>query len=173
MDGDKIRINCVGEFPKCKPGIADSILEHYRRQCEERGLNWSHFSVFESPKSLNHAYQKRVVGGRRINYALDKQVVYFRDQVKLAMMIGKQKWKPTGVTAIVIFFESPLWITKKRTVREMDVDNKIKAVADAVEKASGSRDHYHWNVHAFKILSKVTRTTVYLFDLGDIVEQFE
>lgn len=81
-------------------------------------------------------------------------------------------WHPTGVTAAVVLFETPQWLTKKWTVRQKDVDNLVKPVFDAVEEAVHIPDERHWEIHAYKIASKKVRTIVYLFDLGDVIDYF-
>lgn len=175
--GIKVRTRRVGDFPICKPNITNIILSYYLDLCQKAGLAHTSLWVDELPNSLNHQYTKRVVSGgssgHRIQMFLNKNIVDFRQLMAIAARAQNFKWKPTGITAVVIFFESPLWITKARTIREMDVDNKVKAVLDAIEKVSESSDHCHWDIHAFKISSKRKRTTVCLFDLGDIVDQFE
>ncbi len=82
------------------------------------------------------------------------------------------QWKPTGVTAALILFETPLWLTAKRLVREMDVDNKVKPALDAVQQATDIPDELYWQLHVFKVLSKRPRTYFFLFDLGDVVEYY-
>ena len=70
----------------------------------------------------------------------------------------------------MIFLESPHWITQKYTVREMDGDNRIKPTLDAIKNATGVPDETNWEYHVWKIASKQVRTTVFLFDLGDLVD---
>ena len=76
----------------------------------------------------------------------------------------------TGVTAAVILLESQFWLTQKREIREKDADNLVKPILDAVQNATEVPDELHWQLHVFKLPSKWNRTTVYLFDLGDLVE---
>lgn len=82
-------------------------------------------------------------------------------------------FKCKGSAAALIFLETPHWITKKHTVAEMDADNRIKPTLDAVKNATGVPDETNWEVHVWKIASNQIRTTVYLFDTGDLVDYYE
>lgn len=132
--------------------------------CEEKSLSSIRFSVPDLPKSVNHQYVKT-----RYNVRLSKEVQKFRELMFYSMGSARN-WKPEGVLAGVILFQSPLWITKKFTIREMDCDNRIKPILDSFEQASGIRDERFWNLHAFKVPSKSKKTSVYLFDLGSVID---
>jgi Holliday junction resolvase RusA-like endonuclease len=99
-----------------------------------------------------------------------KGVDDFRLLVLEALGEDRFKWKPNGPLAVVICLESKLWVTQTRQVRQMDADNKVKVVLDSIENATGIPDELYWHLHVFKLSSKRNRTTVHVFDLGDIVE---
>ncbi len=73
---------------------------------------------------------------------------------------------------VLIFLQSPFWLTKKDTMRDMDGDNRVKALLDAVQEATGVRDYTNWEFHCYKAASSTIRTTAYFFDLGDVVQWF-
>lgn len=122
------------------------------------------FEIPELPPSLNHQYGRRADGGN----CLKQHVKDFRMSVLCS--IGQKRWRPEGVFAAVILFESPGWITKAHLVRIVDVDNKVKPLLDAIEKATQTPDELVWHAHIFKIVSAKTRTITHLFDLGDIID---
>jgi Holliday junction resolvase RusA-like endonuclease len=93
----------------------------------------------------------------------------FRQTVDMSLR-DRINFFPTGLIAAIIEFQSPDWITKARTVRKMDIDNKIKPVLDAIEHCTGIKDELYWHVHAIKVVSKERKTVVHLFDIGDVVE---
>lgn len=161
----KVRLTVKQDFYKNPPSIIDILWNHYQTRCRELGLCFASCSVDVLPKSVNHQYIHT-----RFNTRLDPDVYAFRLLVHQAML--REKWKPTGLTASILIFESPLWLTKKNTVREMDVDNRVKPTLDAIEKCTATPDELHFQLHVFKIPSKRTRTTVYLFDTGDVTEYY-
>lgn len=164
------------------PGLAQGIINYYQGICSESGLASARIEVDMVPKSLNHQYIRTVNYKKRtnifgkiekkgfINTRLHGDVEIFRTKIKYAAASNRVFWQPSGITAAVIIFESPYWVTKAHTVRQMDADNKVKAVFDAIEHATGAKDQYHWQFHVFKMWSKREKTTTYLFDLGDIIE---
>lgn len=101
---------------------------------------------------------------------LSEETLIFRDMASIAIGSQKFHFKTGGIVAGMIFIESPHWITLKHTLREMDLDNRIKPLFDAVKHALGLADETNWEFHVYKVQSKNTRTTVHLFDLGDIVD---
>jgi Holliday junction resolvase RusA-like endonuclease len=80
------------------------------------------------------------------------------------------EWRPKGVVGSVLLFESPVWVTQAHTVRQMDHDNRVKPVFDAIQQASGMPDEIVWEFHAYKIYGAVERTIIFLFDLGEVVD---
>ncbi len=72
----------------------------------------------------------------------------------------------------MVFLQSPHWITQKHTMRDMDGDNRLKPLFDAIECCTGQRDNANWQHHCYKLASNIERTTVYLFDLGDLIEYY-
>lgn len=149
------------------PPTAKLLIDYFGRQMKERNLKHLSFAVNELPTSVNHQYKHT-----RFNTRLEPEVLQFRQWVCLALGHQRLEWKPTGTTAALLFFESPLWVTQKREVRQMDADNRVKPVLDAVERATNVPDELCWEVHCYKIASRRTRTTCYLFDMGDVVDFF-
>lgn len=123
------------------------------------------FFVDALPTTVNHSHFH--VNNRRI---LKPEVHAYRKLVGVALGPKRMTWRPTGAVGAVIFFESPNWVTKKLEIREVDVDNRIKPLFDAIKELTGVPDETNWQFSVFKIASKKTRTLVYLFDLGDVVE---
>lgn len=182
-----MRVKIIGELGKVWPEEAQLLIDHYDRKCEDRGLIRLKFRVHGLPRSLNHQYEdglqfcKPGVPGsfqdkqgrwRVRGFRLKPEVIEWRTVVAEAMGDDRWKWKPTGVTAAMVLFESPHWLTARRMVREEDADNKAKPAFDAVEQATEVPDELHWQFHVFKVLSKRKRTTIFLFDLGDVVQYF-
>lgn len=174
----KVRTKFCGRLGEQWPELLQIILKHQIQRCTDHGLVWTKFQVHDLPKSVNHIYLKnkpykdKLTGAKVVKYRLDPAVESFRLLVMEAMGEDRWKWKPTGVTSAVVILESPTWITAKREVREMDVDNKLKVPLDAIQNATEIPDELHWHLHVFKVASKWSRTTVYLFDEGDVVEYY-
>lgn len=85
------------------------------------------------------------------------------------------EWRPRGVTAAVLIFESGLWITKKHEVRKADADNRIKATFDSISQADPDQlkawqDETVWELHVYKLVGRRNCTHVWLFDIGDVVD---
>lgn len=182
-----VRIKMAGELGKVFPEEVQLLLSHYENKCKSKGLMKIDFRVDGVPKSLNHQYDEGLAfckadtpgafqdkGGRwrTRSRRLKPEVLDWRMVVMEAMGENRWKWKPTGVTGAILLFESPTWVTAKRTVREEDADNKTKPAFDAVEHATEIPDELHWQFHVFKILAKRRRTWIFLYDLGDVVEFF-
>lgn len=140
-------------------------------------LNWAHasrpqtsilsFAVPRLPPSVNHMYLPGRPGQRR----LSPDALAFRREVLEAIGAGRA-WRPRGVVLAVIFYASPHWVTKRREIRVMDVDNRQKALFDAIGHATGVNDARVWEYHAYKVNAAEVQTSVYAVDLGDIVERF-
>lgn len=163
----RVRTKIAGELGKTWPELAQIILNYYISRARDRGLCSVHFQVRDLPISVNHMYGR---SGARI--WLKPEAENYRLMVLEALGTKRWSWKPSGVTAAVLLLESPKWITKRLEVREMDADNRVKPIFDAIEVATETPDELHWQFHVFKIASKWTRTSVYLFDLGDVVEWY-
>lgn len=176
--GKKVRVRFSGKpLAQNIPPVVRLLLEYYLGQAKEKGLcHMSYVATGPLPLSLNHQ-KKRVCfkrGGKLVqSEALKPEVHEYRELVKNAIGPKKADWRPIGVTAAVVLFESPVWLTKAFTVRVEDADNKIKPALDAAALATEVPDELHWQVHCFKIPSKQTRTIVYLFDLGAVVDSYE
>lgn len=121
------------------------------------------FSANDLPPTVNHMYIHD--RGKRI---LSAEARAFRELV--ALSLGGKTWRPRGPVMAMVFFESPHWITKRHTLRDMDGDNRLKPLFDAIQAATGSNDSANWQIHAWKVASARTRTTVYLFALGDLID---
>ncbi len=163
----KIRTKIAGQLGQTWPELAQIVLQYYISRSKERGLSQLNFQVRDLPMSLNHMYGR---SGKRT--FLRPEAEEYRLLVLEALGTKRWAWKPSGVTAAVLLLESPKWITKRLEVREMDADNRVKPIFDAIEVATEVPDELHWQFHVFKIASKWTRTSVYLFDLGDVVEWY-
>lgn len=177
----------AGELGNVWPEEAQLLNLHHQKKCNDRGLIWMQFQVDGLPISLNHMYKEGLAyckpetpgafqdksGRWRVrNKQLKSEATDWRIVLMNAMGPLRWKWKPTGVTAALVLFETPYWITAKRTVREMDADNKTKPLLDAIQHATEVPDELHWQFYVFKVLSKRQRTSVFLYDLGDVVEYF-
>lgn len=117
------------------------------------------------PRSLNHQY----LSGRGGRKYLDPKVRDYRKDV-LTRIVESVGWRPTGKVAALIVL-STQWVKKDGTIRETDIDNRVKALLDALQEAiTGFQDHSVWEFAAFKQHTLQGESTiVYLFDLGDLV----
>lgn len=188
-----VRVKMAGQLGVVWPEVTQILVEHYTKLCETKGLVHLKFQAGGLPISLNHQYVKgkgssfckpgtegafKDKSGRwrkkdtEVRHRLRQEAIDWRIVVMEAMGRDRWKWKPTGVTAAILLFESPQWVTARRTVREMDADNKTKPALDAVQHATDVPDELHWQLHVFKVLSKRKRTTIFLFDLGDLIEYY-
>ncbi len=157
-----IRKQVVREFGVDFPPTAVVLLEWALAQSKQNGH--LSFSVPSIPPTVNHLYN--TIGDRWI---MSKEGKRFKQEVAASIGGMKAKWKPRGVVMVLIFLESPHWVTKKHTIRDMDGDNRIKALLDAVQAHTGYPDYTNWELHVYKVASLKLRTTTYLFDLGDVV----
>lgn len=157
-----VRTRSVGPLAENLPYTAQLLLNGLLKDGKSR----SHlsFAVNCLPPTVNNMYTHT-----RFSTRLTPEAKSFRDLVALA--IGHQRFlfKCKGTAIALIFLESPYWLTQKSTVREMDADNRVKPTLDGVKNATGVPDETNWEVHVWKCASKIERTTVYLFDLGDVV----
>lgn len=182
-----MRVQIAGQLGIVWPEEAQLLINHYNKKCSERELIQLRFRVGGLPKSLNHQYDDGLMfckpgtpgafqdkqGRWRVRgFRLKPEVLDWRMVLTEAMGEDRWRWKPTGVTAAILLFESPHWLTARRLVREEDADNKAKPAFDAVEQATQVPDELHWQFHVFKVLSKSKRTSIFLYDLGDIVQYF-
>lgn len=119
------------------------------------------------PPSVNHMYV--AVGNRRV---LSVEAQDFRQLVLLGIGSQRFDWKPAGPVMAMVFLLSPLWLTKRHTIRDADADNRLKSFFDAVQVATDVPDNTNWQFHCWKIPSSRTATVAYLFDLGDVVEVY-
>ncbi len=150
------------------PEIMELIYNYYVEICRSSGRKTFQVTIPDLPPSVNHQY-------RHTRYAtrLTPEALRFRTHTQWIMKAVQDRWNPTGVTAAIILYEAPLWVTKKHEIRKMDIDNRVKPVFDAIETGSGgTQDESHWQIHAAKLYSIKTQTTVFLFDLGDIVPYY-
>lgn len=174
-----VRVKLIGEFGKHYPEVAKMLIEYYTKRSVENNLSKLMFQIDGLSPSVNHmydrvAYRKSEENGGGLGVATKRsaELDSFRLQVRQVLAFSRWDWKPTGPTVAILFFESPYWVTKERKVKAMDADNRVKPVFDAVEQATDTPDELYWQHHVFKVASKRSRTTVYLFDLGDVVEYY-
>lgn len=185
----RVRVDSRGplDLDSNLPEVVKALVEVYGRMCGQRGLPSTRIQVPSIPLSLNHqyehttqftkagspgAFQDAAGRWRRKGKKLKPQVEAWRLEVMSMVNQSRSRWKPTGVTAAIVLFESPFWLTQRREVRVDDVDNKVKPTLDAARDAYHVPDELHWHLHAFKVLSAHSRTTIFLYDLGDVVDYF-
>jgi len=101
---------------------------------------------------------------------LDPRIREWRELVDDRIKALGIHWQPRGVTAGVLVFESPIWVTKKHTIKKADADNRIKATFDAIALSTESDDSHLWEGHFYKLFGRRECTHVWLFDLGDVIE---
>lgn len=181
----QMRVKIAGELGKVWPEEAQLLISHFEKKCLNRGLVNLSFRIDGLPISLNHMYDQTLIfckendagafqdkqgRWRKRSNKLKPEVLDWRTIVAETMGDKRWLWKPTGVTAALLLFESNYWLTGRRQVREADIDNRVKPALDAVQHATEIPDELHWQIHVFKVLSKRERTTIFLFDLGDLLE---
>lgn len=160
-----IRTKVMKEFGVDIPETAKLIFDWALRGDRKKPM--LSFGVSSLPPSVNHMYEMR--GRRRY---LTQEALDFRQLVQIAIGAGRFGWKPAGAVMSLIFLESPHWITKKHTIRDMDGDNRVKPLFDAIQITTGVKDYTNWEFHCYKLASSKIRTSVYLFDVGDLVEWY-
>lgn len=158
----KIRLNQVGPLSENLPLTAKLILEGLKSLGKQ--LSSFSFIINRLPPTANHMYEHT-----RFNTRLTEETKAFRIDVANSIGLNRLRYKCGGTAAVLIFLESPNWITKKLTIREWDADNRVKSLLDAVKHWINVPDETNWELHVWKIASKHTRTTCHLFDLGDLV----
>lgn len=183
----QMRVKISGKLGSSLPESARILVDHFEHKSKELGLQSLWFYVHGLPISLNHQYKQDLKfctpktpgafqdkqGRWRVrNNRLRPEVLDWRKVVIECMGDLRFAWKPQGVSAAVLLFESPYWLDQRRMVREKDADNLIKPAIDAVQHATSVPDELHWQFHVYKILSKRQRTTIFLYDLGDVVEYY-
>lgn len=162
----KIRVERLKQSPL--PITALFLIQKLTQHCQETGKKFIGFDIPGLPQSVNHQYIHT-----RFNTRLTPKATSFRTVVTSAIGRARFEWKPTGVTAAVLLFVSPHWVTKKLTVRKMDADNRVKPVFDGIERATQVPDELHWEFHAYKVLGNKERVRVFLFDLGDVLTYYQ
>lgn len=161
----KVRRHVRQPFGIDFPQPSGAIYEWMKRA--SNGRCQLSFSVPRLPPTVNHMYIRSF--GKTL---LSDEAADFRQLAAIAMGSSRLTWKPTGHVAALIFLQSPHWITKRGTMRNMDGDNRLKPIFDAVQAATGAVDCGVWQIHMFKVASAHLKTSVYLFDLGDIIDYF-
>ena len=157
----KVRPRLVGAMIDYLPPSALAILQALTQ--EKKGAHLS-FAVPMLPPTVNHAYIHT-----RFNARLSEEYKFFKTVVAQTVKITNPVFKISATASVMILLESPRWITKKHTIRTMDLDNRVKPMLDAIKDAIKSPDETNWELHVYKIASKREQTTVAIFDLGDVV----
>lgn len=157
----RIRPKLVGSLVNFLPPSATAILHALTQDKKRPTLS---FAVAMLPPTVNHAYIHT-----RFNARLSEEYKFFKTVVSSTVKITNPFFKISGTACVIILLESPRWITKKHTIRTMDLDNRVKPMLDAIKDAIGSPDETNWELHVYKIASKKEQTTVCLFDMGDVV----
>lgn len=148
------------------PERLSRVIDLYQRMCQELGTGrWWTFAAPGRPTSMN-ALWNITAGG---NGYKAKATRSFEDA--LLLEARRTRVDVRGTAAIIIAVESKHWLKQDNTVREMDVDNFMKSPIDAIKTTMGG-DHVLWEDMIFKVQSKRERTTVWLFEFGDIVEAY-
>lgn len=161
-----VRVKVVSEFGRAFPPTAAALIGWFNSQ--PRPLQQMSFSVGALPPSVNHMYARTAGGGR----TLSQETLNFRSHTAVAIGAQRFNWKPAGAVAALIFLESPHWVNKRHLITDMDGDNRVKSLFDAIQACTDVPDNTNWEHHVWKAFSRHTRTTVYLFDLGDLVEYY-
>lgn len=171
-----MRTKLVGELQKVMPFHAKQLIDVLTADCNMEGLRHINFTMDGLPMSVNHMYDrighKKANGQNGVITKLKPEVTQFRLELMEAMAEKRFSWRPTGIYVAIVLFESAHWLTQERKVSQMDADNRVKVLLDAIEIATDVPDELCWQVHLFKVASKRTRTTVFLFDQGEVVEYY-
>lgn len=166
-DISSVRVKTMGAFGEDFPETAKVIFDWALNKTRKR--DYLSFTVPELPPSVNHMYIQ-VGHARRV---LSPEAQTFRELVTVAIGSKRHDWKPKGVVMAMVFLQSPFWINKKHQIRDADGDNRLKSLMDAVQVTTGISDNTNWEFHVWKVPSGQKRTTVYMFDLGDVVEYYK
>lgn len=162
----KVRTRIMRDFGVDMPATARAIFGVLL--AAPRPLTTMSLAVASLPPTVNHMYVTGARGQRR----LSQETLDFRELVALAVGSRRFTWKPTGAVTAVAFFLSPHWVTKRHELRDMDVDNRLKPLFDALQAATGVPDYTNWEIHCYKVASSATRTVVYLFDVGELIDVY-
>lgn len=162
----KVRTKLMGEFGIDMPEEARALFDIAKNGA------WPclSFAVPALSPTVNHQYVQ-VARDRRV---LSPETVTYRQMVAIALAGRRDNWKPRGPVMAMTFFLQPYWLTRKLTMRDADGDNRLKALFDAIQLATGVPDYTNWNIHAFKVTTtNRVATVVYMYDKGDIVSVFK
>jgi Holliday junction resolvase RusA-like endonuclease len=150
--------------PRHMPFTARAVIDAV--YADRGGRSTLSFSFEGLPPSTNEMYIHT-----RFNTRLTPETKHFRDVVFVSIGAQKFTFKTYGSVAAIYLFESPDWVTKaEQNVAQKDVDNLIKPLSDAIALTTLIPDETTWEYHAYKMYSRHCRTTVYLIDLGDVVD---
>lgn len=123
----------------------------------------------ELPPTVNHYKGYNTLEKRTY---LKPQVKTWRDLCAIYMGPLRHAFKPKGTVILLAELFSPEWVSKKNEMRENDLDNRFKAMQDAVKLAMAMEfsDSQFFEIHAKKVGSLKRATTIYLVDSGDVVD---
>lgn len=99
------------------------------------------------PPSVNHTY----MAGRRGMRFKSREAVSFEKAVAVHLWGKKLVVGPIARLRVEIKLVSPNWVTKKKTISKIDLDNRLKAVLDAVFKKLGVDDRQVFEIEARKV----------------------
>lgn len=129
------------------------------------GVRTARISIPALPLSANAQW----VQGRHSTF-LHPDAKTYKKMMKMAIEHGAHLILPlvTQTFGVMIILESQKWLEKslifRGKSRRKDVDNLIKPTLDALVEAVGSNaDHNCWDVHAFKLVGREERTTIYIY----------
>lgn len=151
------------------PPVARMLLPHLAAAVfEAGGAPIYRLEVPMLPPSLNHQKMVSKWGGMYLSKPIRKFREVVKEATEKANLTG---WKPTGKTAVMVILSSLAWVQKDGTIRPTDLDNRLKALLDAISRVTpGFQDHSVWEIFAFKQNTlKDSATVIYIFDLGDLV----
>lgn len=156
-----VRLKRVGDLFNNLPETATAIVNHL---LGTRGVPAFSFAVGMLPPTVNHAYIHT-----RFNTRLSEEYLLFKKMVDHSVKLSRNNFKIRATAAVVILLESPRWVTKKSTIREMDADNRVKPMLDAMQESLEIPDETNWEIHVYKIASAKEQVTCFVFDLGEVV----
>jgi Holliday junction resolvase RusA-like endonuclease len=167
-DAMAVTVRQVDDFEQALPPEARLLIESY----SARAKSEAKVVVPMVPATVNNQYRtnKRRMGQF---YDLDPRIKVLRDLTRVEVLRAGLRWQPVGVVAAVLIFESPHWVTQKLTISRSDVDNKVKAMVDALDLALGFSDQRVWAGHQFKLQGERDRSHCWLFELGELVDQYK
>lgn len=160
-----VRVRWAKDLTEALPHSARLLIKHFLEYCSHH-FSYSVPLLAPSTNSSHQYFAKDNVVHSVVGHKT-------KDFYKLhtLMLAGRLRdWQPTGVTVAIIVFESPEhWVTKSRTIKVADCDNRVKVLFDAISKSTGQDDCVFWEVHPYKLLGKNEATHVWLFDMGDLI----